>query len=389
MFKVELAHRIKQLPPYLFKEIDRMRDEVRARGIDIIDLGVGDPDLPTPAPIIEKLYEAAKDPKNHQYPAYSGMKEFNRCAARWLKKRFGVEADPETQICTLIGSKEGLAHIPLAFINPGDISLVPSPSYPVYQTATLFAGGTAHIMPLTKENGFLPILDTIPPDVMAKAKLMFLNYPNNPTAAVADVSFFERVVDFAQKHEIVVIHDNAYSDMGYDDYRAPSFLQADGAMGVGIEFFSLSKTYNMTGWRIGFAVGSADVINGLGKVKSNIDSGAFNAIQIAGMAALEGDQKVVDDNRAIYQERRDILVTGLREAGLSVETPKATFYVWVETPKAYSSAEFTKYLLNEAGIVTTPGNGFGEPGEGFIRIALTKDKKRVREAVNRIKKLSF
>jgi len=389
MFKVELAHRIKQLPPYLFKEIDRMRDEVRARGVDIIDLGVGDPDLPTPAPIIDKLYEAAKDPKNHQYPAYSGMKEFNKCAARWLKKRFGVEADPATQICTLIGSKEGLAHIPLAFINPGDISLVPSPAYPVYQTATLFAGGTAHIMPLTKENSFLPDLDTIPPDVTAKAKLMFLNYPNNPTAAVANVDFFNRVVDFARAHDIVVVHDNAYSEMGYGDYRAPGFLQADGAMEVGVEFFSLSKTYNMTGWRLGFAVGSAEVIKGLGQVKSNIDSGAFNAIQIAGMAALEGDQSVVEENRAIYQERRDIILQGLREAGLAVETPQATFYVWVEAPAGYSSAEFTKYLLNEAGIVTTPGNGFGAPGEGFIRLALTKDKTRIKEAVERVKKLSF
>ena len=389
MVAIEKADRLKQLPPYLFKEIDRMRDEVRSRGVDIIDLGVGDPDMPTPRFIIEKLYEAAQDPRNHQYPAYSGMKEFNNCAARWVKRRFGVNLDPVNQVCTLIGSKEGLAHLPLAFINPGDVALVPSPAYPVYQTAVLFAGGDPFKMPLLKENGFLPDLDAIPVDVADKAKLMFLNYPNNPTAAVADLDFFKRVVEYANKHNIFVIHDNAYCDLVFDGYEAPGFLQVDGAMDVGAEFFSLSKPYNMTGFRLGFAVGNEQVIGGLGQVKSNIDSGAFNAIQVAGMAALESDQSTVAEMRAMYKGRRDVLVQGLLDAGLAVEKPKATFYVWSQVPKGCTSADCTKFLLNEAGIVTTPGNGFGAPGEGFVRMALTVDEDRMKEAVERIKKLSF
>jgi len=389
MFTIEKADRIQKLPPYLFKELDRMRDEVRARGVDIIDLGVGDPDIPTPGNVIQKLYEAAQNPSTHRYPAYSGMKDFNVCVARWYQKRFGVVLDPETQVCTLIGSKEGLAHIPLAFINQGDISLVPSPAYPVYHTGTLFAGGVSHFMPLKKENGFLPDLEAIPEDVAQKAKLMFLNYPNNPTSAVADLEYFRKAVSFAQKNKIVVIHDNAYSEMAFDGYIAPSFLQAEGAMELGAEFHSLSKTYNMTGWRIGFAVGNEEVISALGKVKSNIDSGAFDAIQIAAMEALEGDQSPVNTMRRIYQERRDLLIQGLREAGLSVETPKATFYLWVEVPKGFTSTDFTKLLLNQAGIVSTPGNGFGEAGEGFVRFALTVNAERIKEAVERIKKLSF
>ena len=389
MFRIEKANRIKQLPPYLFREIDRMRDEVRSRGVDIIDFGVGDPDLPTPGHIIEKLYEAAKDPKNHQYPAYSGMKEFNACASRWFEKRFGVATDPHTQLCTLIGSKEGLAHIPLAFINQGDIALVPSPAYPVYRTAVMFAGGSSHFMELKPENDFLPDLDAVPAEIAGKAKMMFLNYPNNPTSAVASLDFFRKVVEFARQYNILVVHDNAYCEMCFDDYRAPSFLQVDGAMEVGVEFLSHSKSYSMTGWRIGFAIGNAEIISGLGQVKSNIDSGAFNAVQFAGMEAMEGDQKSIGEMMAIYQERRDILIEGLRAMGLSVEKPRATFYVWVRTPKGYSSSEFTKLLLNEAGIVTTPGNGFGDPGEGFIRMALTVNKERIRDAVDRMEKLSF
>ncbi len=389
MISVEKSERIKKLPPYLFKEIDRMRDEVRSRGVDIIDFGVGDPDLPTPGFVIERLYEAARDPRNHQYPAYSGMKEFNITAARWFKKRFGVNIDPASQACTLIGSKEGLAHIPMAFINPGDVALVPSPAYPVYHTATLFAGGTSYFMPLLEKNGFLPDLDAIPNDVADKAKMMFLNYPNNPTAAVADLAFFRRVVEFAEKHNIIVVHDNAYCEMGFDGYNAPSFLQVEGAMEVGVEFLSLSKTYCMTGWRIGFAVGNADIIAGLAQVKSQIDSGAFNAIQYAGMTALDSDQKTVQEMKDVFEERRDILVEGLRSMGIEVEKPRATFYVWMKVPKGQTSASFTKLLLNGAGIVTTPGNGFGDPGEGFVRMALTRDKGRVKEALERMRKLGF
>ena len=382
--KIEKAERIKRLPPYLFREIDRQKEEVRAKGVDLIDLGVGDPDLPTPGHIIEAANRAAADPGNHQYPSYTGMDDFNAAVARWYKRRFNVDLDYGTEVVTLIGSKEGIAHIPLAFINNGDVALVASPGYPVYHIGTQFAGGEPYFMDLLKENGFLPDLESIPPDVANKAKMMFINYPNNPTAAVADKSFFESVVAFAEKYNVIVCHDAAYSEMTYDGYEPPSFLEVDGAKSVGIEFHSLSKTYNMTGWRIGFAVGSSDVIGGLGQIKSNIDSGAFQAVQIAGITALEGDQACVEEMRQTYQERRDILVDGLRSAGLSAEKPRATFYVWVEVPEGYTSAKFASLLLTEAGIVTTPGNGFGAAGEGYIRMALTVDRDRIREAVKRI-----
>jgi LL-diaminopimelate aminotransferase len=382
--KIEKAERLKRLPPYLFREIDRQKEEVRAKGVDLIDLGVGDPDLPTPGHIIEAANRAASDPANHQYPSYSGMRDFNAAVARWYERRFGVELDPGEEVVTLIGSKEGIAHIPLAFIDPGDIALVASPGYPVYHIGTQFAGGEPYFMDLLKENGFLPDLESIPPGVASKAKMMFINYPNNPTAAVANKDFFESVVAFATEYNIIVCHDAAYSEMTYDGYEPPSFLEVDGAKSVGIEFHSLSKTYNMTGWRIGFAVGCADVISGLGQVKSNIDSGAFQAVQIAGITALEGDQTCVEEMRQTYQERRDILVAGLRSAGLSVEKPSATFYLWVEVPQGYTSAGFAGLLLTEAGIVTTPGNGFGAAGEGYIRMALTVDRDRIREAVKRI-----
>jgi LL-diaminopimelate aminotransferase len=385
--KIEKAERIKRLPPYLFREIDRQKEEVRAKGVDLIDLGVGDPDIPTPSHIIEALSKAAADPGNHQYPSYTGMDDFNAAVARWYKRRFNVDLDYGTEVVTLIGSKEGIAHIPLAFIDPGDIALVASPGYPVYHIGTQFAGGEPYFMDLLKENAFLPDLESIPPEVANKAKMMFINYPNNPTAAVADKSFFESVVAFAKEYNVIVCHDAAYSEMTYDGYEPPSFLEVDGAKSVGIEFHSLSKTYNMTGWRIGFAVGSSDVIGGLGQIKSNIDSGAFQAVQIAGITALEGDQACVEKMRGTYQERRDILVAGLRSAGLSVEKPSATFYLWVEVPQGYTSAGFASLLLTEAGIVTTPGNGFGAAGEGYIRMALTVDRDRIREAVQRISRL--
>ncbi len=312
------------------------------------------------------------------------MRDFNAAVAGWYQRRFGVELDPGEEVVTLIGSKEGIAHIPLAFIDPGDIALVASPGYPVYHIGTQFAGGEPYFMDLLKENGFLPDLESIPPGVDSKAKMMFINYPNNPTAAVANKDFFESVVAFATEYNIIVCHDAAYSEMTYDGYEPPSFLEVDGAKSIGIEFHSLSKTYNMTGWRIGFAVGCADVISGLGQVKSNIDSGAFQAVQIAGSTALEGDQTCVEEMRQTYQERRDILVAGLRSAGLSVEKPSATFYLWVEVPQGYTSAGFAGLLLTESGIVTTPGNGFGAAGEGYIRMALTVDRDRIREAVKRI-----
>lgn len=384
---VEKAERLKRLPPYLFKEIDRQKEEVRARGVDIIDLGVGDPDIPTPPHIIEALKRAAEDPANHRYPSYSGMDAFNGAVAGWYKRRFDVDLDPKSEVVTLIGSKEGIAHIPLAFLDAGDVALVSSPGYPVYHIGTQFAGGEPYFMDLLKENRFLPDLKAIPQDIAKRAKLMFINYPNNPTAAVAGRGFFESVVSFADEHNIVVCHDAAYSEMAFDEYRPMSFLEVEGAKSAGIEFHSLSKTYNMTGWRIGFAVGKAEVIHGLGQVKSNIDSGAFQAVQFAGIAALEGDQFCVEEMRRTYSERRDLLVDGLLSAGLKVEKPSATFYLWVEVPEGYTSAEFASLLLTQAGVVTTPGNGFGTAGEGYIRMALTVGADRIREAVERIKKI--
>jgi LL-diaminopimelate aminotransferase len=385
----EKAERLKQLPPYLFKEIDRLKAELTAKGVDVINLGVGDPDLPTPGFIIEKLQKAAEDPANHQYPSYSGMDDFRVSAAGWCKRRFGVELDPLNEVVTLIGSKEGIAHFPLAFINPGDVALVPTPAYPVYHVGTLFAGGESYFMPLVRENRFLPDLDAIPSDIARRAKVLFINYPNNPTGATAERGFYEEVVEFAREYNLIVCHDAAYTEMGFDGYRPMSFLEIPGAKEVGIELHSLSKTYNMTGWRLGFAVGNAQILEGLGQVKSNVDSGAFNAVQWAGIAALDSDQSSVAEMQRIYQERRDILIAGLRKAGLEPEVPKATFYVWCSTPAGYSSTQFTSLLLKEAGIVTTPGSGFGAPGEGYVRLALTVAKERIAEAVERIQRLSL
>ncbi|MEW5736002.1 MAG: LL-diaminopimelate aminotransferase [Thermodesulfobacteriota bacterium] len=389
MKKFDRADRIVKLPPYLFAEIDRKKAEVKARGVDIIDLGVGDPDLPTPPHIVEALSKAAADPRYHRYPSYSGMGSFNEAVARFYKRRFNVALDPKTEVITLIGSKEGIAHLPLAYINPGDMALCPSPAYPVYAISVSFCGGTPYLMDLKKENGFLPDLAAIPGSVADSAKLMFLNYPNNPTAAVADTAFFQKVVEFAKDRKMVVAHDAAYTEMGFDGYEPMSFLQVPGAKDLGIEFHSLSKTYNMTGWRLGFAVGNADVIQALGKVKSNIDSGAFDAIQMAGIAALDGDQSCVAQNMAIYTERRDMLAAALSDMGLTVNKPKASFYIWGQVPKGTTSADFCTLLLERCGIVATPGNGFGAAGEGFFRMALTVSAQRIAEAVERMKKLAF
>lgn len=385
MVLFETAERLKQLPPYLFKEIDRKKAEVMAKGIDIIDLGVGDPDLPTPPHIIEALKKAAHDPANHRYPSYSGMNDFKEVVAQWYGERFGVELEPMTEVVSLIGSKEGLAHLPLAFIDPDDLVLVPTPAYPVYNIATIFAGGQSYFMPLLSENRFLPDLGAIPDQVAARARVMFLNYPNNPTSAVADLAFFKQVVEFAREHQILVCHDAAYTEMAFDGYRPPSFLEIDGAKEVGLEFHSLSKTYNMTGWRIGFAVGNQEGIEGLGAIKSNIDSGVFQAVQMAGIEAIQGDQSCVREMIRVYTERRNLMVEGLRDAGYEVELPKATFYLWVKVPEGYTSAQLATHLLEEGGLVVTPGNGFGEPGEGYFRIALTQKSNRLSEAAERLR----
>lgn len=383
------SDRINRLPPYLFAAIDEAKAKIIAKGVDVIDLGVGDPDQPTPAHIVESMCQAVRDPSTHQYPSYTGLLEFRKAAAQWCKQTRGLDIDPVSETLTLIGSKEGVAHVPLAFINPGDVVLCPDPGYPVYKIGTQFAGGKEHIMPLLEENGFLPDLEAIPRDALSKAKLMFINYPNNPTSATADLKFFEEVVQFAREHNIVVVHDNAYSEMVYDGYQSPSFLSVDGAMDIGIELYSMSKTYNMTGWRLGFAVGNKALIAGFGKVKSNIDSGAFDAIQRAGITALTSSQQCVADMNRIYTERRNVLLKGLRELGLDVKPPKATFYVWARVPEGYDSMGFSKLLLENAGIVATPGVGFGQYGEGYIRFALTKTVPRMNEAVERMSKLKL
>lgn len=378
------AKRITSLPPYLFAAIDRAKDDAIKNGVDVIDLGVGDPDLPTPSHIIDALCTSVRNPERHRYPSYIGMLSFREAASDWCEKTFGISPDPHDEVLALIGSKEGLAHIPLAFLNPGDIALVPDPAYPVYKIGTLFAGGVPYAMPLSAENGFLPDPDAIPDDVADDARLMFLNYPNNPTAAVADHSFFDEVVDFASDHDIIVVHDNPYSEITFDGYRAPSFLSSPGAMEIGIEMHSLSKTYNMTGWRIGFAVGNADIISGLGDVKTNIDSGVFEAVQEAGITALTGPQDCVHDMRRIYAERRDLLLSGLHALGIDAAAPEATFYVWAPVPDGYTSMSFSTMLLEKIGIVATPGVGFGEYGEGYVRFSLTSPLNRIGEAVDRM-----
>lgn len=384
---IEPANRVKDLPPYLFATIDKMKEKALAKGVDLIDLSIGDPDTPTPGHIIKAMQKAVKNPAHHQYPSYVGMLSFRQAVADWYKKRFNVILDPKTEVLSLIGSKEGIGHMPLAFINPGEYVLVPSPGYPVYPVATLFAGGISYEMPLLEKNSYLPDLTGIPKYVLKKAKLMFINYPNNPTAACADRAFFKDIIAFARKHNIIICHDAAYTEMYYGNEKPLSFLQVPGAKDVGIEFHSLSKTYNMTGWRIGFAVGNKNAVAGLGKIKTNIDSGIFQAIQEAGIVALRTKDSELRKLRKICQERRDVLFRGLRKLGLEVNKPQATFYLWVKCPKGVSSMDFTTLLLNRAGILTTPGNGFGAPGEGYIRFALTVPVKRMREAITRIENI--
>lgn len=390
MKKIELADRICGLPPYLFAAIDQMKQEAIRQGKDIINLGIGDPDLPTPAPIIQRMQKAVEDPRHHQYPSYDGMISFRRAVSDWYQRRFQVTLNPENEVLTLIGSKEGIGHLPLAFINPGDTALMTSPGYPVYHAGTLFAGGKSYFIPLTAENRFLPDLSAIPHEVAAAAKILFINSPNNPTAAVADRDFFRGVVTFAKRYGIVVCHDAAYSEVFYDGKRPASFLEVEGAKEVGIEFHSLSKTYNMTGWRLGFAVGNPAVLAALGKVKSNLDSGVFQAVQEAGIAALSMGEEVLSAIRTVYQGRRDVLISGLSRLGFPVTPPEASFYVWVPTPasgaapKRILSADFTATLLEKTGIVSTPGVGFGAAGEGYVRFTLTVSEERLQEALSRM-----
>ncbi len=384
-----LSERLERLPPYLFAEIDEMKRRKEREGVEVIDFGVGDPDIPTPKHVVEAMKRAVEKPENHRYPSYEGLLEFRKAVAEFYERRKGVKLDPEREVISLIGSKEGIAHLPLAFVNDGDYVLVPDPGYPVYYSSTVLADGIPYRVPLKKENGFLPDLDAIPSDIAKKAKIMFLNYPNNPTTAVAEKEFIKSAVDFCKDYRIILAHDFAYGEITFDGYRAKSFLEVDGAFDVCIEFNSLSKTFNMTGWRIGFAVGNEDILKGLLKVKTNVDSGVFQAVQEAAIAALTGSYECIDENCRIYGERRDVLVDGLRDLGFKVEKPKATFYVWCEVPEGYTSIEFTKKLLNDAGVLVTPGVGFGEHGEGFVRFALTKDVETIEKAVERLGRIEF
>lgn len=386
---IKKAKRINDLPPYLFAEIDRRKRDALSRGVDLIDLGIGDPDIPTPAPVVEKLVESATIPVNHRYPSSSGLPEFRQAVADWYHRRFQVKLDPAKEVVSLIGSKEGIGNMAVAFVDPGDTVLVASPCYPVYHIGTAFSGGKNYFLPLRKENQFLPDLGSIPADIARQAKLLWINYPNNPTAATADRGFFQQVIEFAIKNNVIVCHDAAYTEMGYDGYRPMSFLEVDGANEVGIEFHSLSKTFNMTGWRVGMAVGNPEIVGGLAQAKSNLDSGIFQAVQEAGIEALRLGDDIIEPSRKIYQERRDILVSGLRAVGLECEKPRATFYVWVATPKGLTSAQFTAKLLDEAGVVTTPGNGFGDAGEGYVRFTVCVDKERLKEVAERIRQVKF
>lgn len=384
----KLAERLSKLPPYLFLEIDKAKRKAKSEGRDIIDLGIGDPDQPTPKHIIEKLSQSALDPQTHKYAMDQGIPSFRKAIADWNKKRFGIELNSETEILPLIGSKEGIAHLPLAFINKGDYSLIPDPCYPPYKGGTILAGGRPYLMPLLESNSFLPDLKKIPLSVRKKAKLMYINYPNNPTGRTAEIDFYRQVVEFALKNNIIVVSDLAYSEMSYDGYKPSSFLEVEGAKEVGIEFHSLSKTYNMTGWRVGFAYGNITLVSALAKVKSNIDSGIWTAIQLAGIAALEGPEEHIKNMQALYQERRDTLIKGLNSLGWKAKPPKAAFYVWFKIPKKINSIEFAAAILEKADIVVTPGVGFGKYGEGYIRMALTVSKERIEEAIQRLKKIN-
>jgi len=368
---MRMSKRVENLPPYLFVEITRKIAEKRAKGEVVISFAMGDPDIPTPAHIIDRLCQAAQDPANHRYPETAGLPELRQAIAVWYKRRFSVLLDADREVLPLIGSKEGIAHIALCFIDPGDIALVPDPAYPVYSVSTILAGGKPYYMPLTEENDFLPDLDAIPKDTAKKAKLLWLNYPNNPTGAVANLDFFNRVVQFAQQHDLAVCHDGPYSEVAFDSYQPVSFMQANGAKEIGVEFHSLSKSYNMTGWRIGMVVGNGEMIDALKMVKSNLDSGIPQAIQYAAIEALSGPQDCIQKHNAIYQRRRDLIVDILNSIGVEAKAPKASLYIWAKVPKGYTSLEFANDLLDKVGVAVTPGIGYGSNGEGYVRLSLT------------------
>ena len=381
---MQFAKRLDTVPPYLFVEISRKIAAKKQQGIEVISFGIGDPDIPTPTKVVEELRRTSLDSPNHRYPETDGLPEFRNAVADWYNKRFGITVDADKEVLPLIGAKEGIGHASLCFINPGDIALVPDPGYPVYSVGTWFAGGECHWMPLIEENGWLPDLSDIPADVAAKSKVMWLNYPNNPTGAVADEGYLKEVVEFAKANEIAVMHDACYTEVAYDGYKPLSFLEIPGAMEIGLEFHSLSKSYNMTGWRVGMAVGNPEMIDALMVVKSNLDSGIPNAVQYMGIEAMNITDEEIDERNAVYQGRRDRVVQTLNKIGLEVEPPKASLYVWVRIPEGYSSAEFAELLLEERDVVVTAGNGYGPSGEGYVRLSLTISESDLNEGLRRI-----
>ncbi len=386
---MQFSSRLGKLAPYPFVEISRIIAAKRAAGADVVTFGIGDPDIPTPQPIIDRLLAASQDPPNHRYPETDGLPEMRRAIAHWYENRFGVTLDPDTEVLPLIGAKEGIGHAAFCFLDPGDLALVPDPAYPVYGVGTMFAGAESHIMPLYERNGWLPELDAIPSDAARAAKLMWLNYPNNPTSATATQEDFSSAISFCRENDIALLHDAAYSEVGYDGYKPGSFLQVDGAKDIGLEFHSLSKTYNMTGWRIGMAVGNAEMIKALFQIKANLDSGIPQAIQEMAMEALTGPQACVDDNVVIYQRRRDRVLSALSTLGLAAETPRASLYVWARAPEGYTSAELAARLLEETDIVVTPGSSYGTYGEGYIRLSLTTPDEQVEKGCQRLEAWSI
>ncbi len=386
MVKLARSERLQRIPPYLFAEVSKKIEQAKKSGVDVISLGIGDPDLPTPKHIIEELGRAASDPKNHQYPDYEGLLSFREAVAAWYKRRHNVSLDPVSEVLALIGSKEGSLHLSLAFVNPGDCALVPNPCYTPYRTGTILANGRVCDLPLLEANGFLPKPGSLPKDACRNAKILYISYPNNPTGAVASREFYKEVVDFANDRGIIVCSDNPYSEIAFDGYKPLSFLEVPGAMDVGVEFNSLSKPYNMTGWRVGMAVGNPDVISAMATVKNNVDSGVFNAVQYAAIAALNTPDSHIDNLNRIYQKRRDLVCEALASAGFRAKKPQATFYVWCRVPDGYTSASFATFLLERAGVVVTPGAAYGSYGEGYFRISLTSPEARLEEAMGRIKR---
>ena len=381
---MRFAKRLDLVPPYLFAELERKVEEKRREGVDVISLGIGDPDLPTPEPVILALQGAAADATTHRYPTNRGLAPFRDAIAAFYAERFGVEIESATEVVPVLGGKEGVAHIAFACLDPGDIALAPEPGYPPYTSGPLFAGAEVHYLPLHAENAFMPDLDGIPDEIAARANLLFLNYPNNPTGAVVAPGFFDRAVEFARTNELIVVHDNAYSEVAFDGYDPPSFLATDGAKDVGVEIFSLSKGWNMTGWRVGWVAGNAAVVEQFRRLKTNLDSGMFEALQLAGAAALTDARGFPAEMSQIYRRRRDLMIEALAGIGLPADPPRATPYIWVRVPEEHTSETFTELVLEEAGVVVSPGPSFGPSGEGYVRISLTVADERLEEAAARI-----